>query len=163
MSRADVLERNTHLQFLSAQQGYARAFKVISRCAVKFRLGEDYLKDTDVIVTWPAMVTPSTIEQAGTILQLFQGNLIPHKLAVEEALKLLKREDMHEYMQILFPRDEDGIEFYEDMQMAMLPGPGGMGGPGGGPSPGGDPNNPLAAVESLLLDNEWLGLDPIMG
>ena len=163
MSRADVLERNTHLQFLSAQQGYARAFKVISRCAVKFRLGEDYLKDTDVIVTWPAMVTPSTIEQAGTILQLFQGNLIPHKLAVEEALKLLKREDMHEYMQILFPRDEDGIEFYEDMQTAMLPGPGGMGGPGGGPSPGGDPNNPLAAVESLLLDNEWLGLDPIMG
>ena len=163
MSRADVLERNTHLQFLSAQQGYARAFKVISRCAVKFRLGDESLDDVDIVVTWPAMVTPSTIEQAGTILQMFQGNLIPHKLAVEEALKLLKREDMHEHMQILFPRDEDGMEFYQDMQMAMMPGPGQMGGPAGGPSPGGDPNNPLAAVESLLLDNEWLGRDLIYG
>ena len=161
MASAQVLERNTHLQFLSAQQGYSRAFKIISRCAVKFRLGADSLEDTDIMVTWPAMVTPSTIEQAGSVIQFFQGNLIPHKVAVEEALKILKREDMHEIMQVMFPRDEDGFELYSDMQAEMMPGPGQMGGPGGGPSPGGDPNNPLAAMESLLLDNEFFGIDPL--
>ena len=152
MSRADVLERNTHLLFLTAQQGYARAFKVISKCAVKFRLGDDFLKDSEITVTWPSMVTPSSIEQAGTVLQLFQGNLLIHRVACEEALKILKREDMHEIMQVMFPRDEDGMEFYEDMQAARAAVM-----PGAGPGGGQDPNNPLAALESMLLADEWTG------
>ena len=61
---------------------------------------------------------------------------------------------MHEIMQVMFPRDEDGFELYSDMQAEMMPGPGRWADPEAGPVPGGDPNNPLAAMESLLLDNE---------
>lgn len=139
MSRADVLERNTHLKFLSAQQNYGEMMKTISRCVVKMQLGDGALKDTDVVVTWPAIVTPSAMEQAGTLIQLYQGDGLPKRLYVEEALKLLKRNDLHEVMQVLFPADGDGMELYSDSQqeqmLAMGAGAGGPMGPGGGSAP----------------------------
>ena len=148
MTRADVLERSTHLKFLTEQRIYTEMYKVISTTVVKFRLGDAKVKDVDISVNWPAIITPSNVEQAGSLIQMYQGDLIPKKVAVEEALKILKRADLHEIMQILFPTDEDGMELKSDSDLDMLA----MAGQGqpGQPNEPTDPNNPLSAVESLL-------------
>ena len=157
MSRADVLERNTHLKFLSAQQNYGEMMKCISRCVVMFSLGEQALKDVDVVVTWPAIVMPSVMEQAGTLIQIYQSDGMPKKLFVEECLKLLRRTDLHEVMQMLFASDEEGMELKSDedaRKMAenpmMMAGADGMG--------GGSPPASSNATESELL-SAYLGWD----
>ena len=162
MSRADALERNTHLKFLSAQQTYGDMLRTISRMVVKFKLGDDKLEDTEITISWPAIVTPSTIEQIGALVQAYQGDGLPKRTYVEECLKVFKRADLHEIMQVLFPEDGDGMEMYSDAQMdqIMPMGGGGQGGPGqGGGQP--DPNNPLSATESEFLRSEWFDPETI--
>lgn len=153
MSRADALERNTHLQFLSQQQKYSQMFKIISRCVVKFQLGPDAVADLDVTVNWPAIVTPSTIEQIGGLVQAYQSDGIPKKIFVEECLKTFKRTDLHEIMMIMFPADEDGMEFSSDAQLDMMAM--GQAQQAGTMEPS-DPNNPLSGMESQSED-EWYG------
>ena len=156
MTRADVLERSTHLKFLTEQRIYTEMYKVISTTVVKFRLGDEKVKDVDISVNWPAIITPSNVEQAGSLIQMYQGDLIPKKVAVEEALKILKRADLHEIMQILFPTDEDGMELKSDSDLDMLS-MAGQGQPGQPMEPA-DPNNPLSSVESLM-DFSIFGVD----
>ena len=147
MSRADVLERNTHLKFLMRQQVYTNVFKCISKQVVKMQLGEESMKDTDVVVSWPAIVTPSSVEQSSMLSTLYQGDGIPKKVYVEESLKLLKRTDLHEIMTVLFPADEDGLELKSDADLdtmnAMQMGDQGQSEPS-------DPNNPLAGQEAEI-------------
>ncbi len=159
MSRADALERNTHLKFLSAQQSYGDMLRTISRMVVKFKLGDDKLKDTEITISWPAIVTPSTIEQIGALVQSYQGDGMPKRVYVEESLKVFRRADLHEIMQIMFPEDGDGMELYSDTQMdQMMPMGGGPGEQDGG---GPDPNNPLSATESEYLHSEWFDPETI--
>ena len=160
MSRADVLERNTHLKFLSAQRSYSFMIRMISKCVVKMAIGEDAAEDTDVMVSWPKIVTPATMEQAGTLIQLYQADAIPKKVMVEEALKLLNREDRHEILLVLFPQDEDGMELKSDSDLDMM-GQMNMGQPGS-PVEGNDPNNPMAAMESWI-DNELMAEYSLLG
>ena len=111
------------------------------------------LEDTDVIVTWPKIVMPATMEQAGTLIQLYQGDGLPKKIFVEESLKLLNRVDRHEIMQILFPHDEDGMELKSDSDldsMAAL-----QSGEPGNPIEPSDSNNPLASLESMFDDDYY--------
>ena len=152
MSRADVLERHTHLSFLTQQQEYTQIFTVISKCVVKMQLGEKAQEDTDIIVSWPPIVMPAKMEQAGTLIQLYQADGIPKKILVDEALKLLNRADRHEVMQMLFPTDEDGMELKSDSDLDML-GQAQTGQPG---QPV-EPSDPMAALESMLESSRYYG------
>ena len=152
MSRADVLERNTHLIFLAQQQEYTQIFTIISKCVVKMQLGENAAKDTDIIVSWPPIVMPAKMEQAGTLIQLYQADGIPKRLFVDEALKLLNRADRHEVLQMLFPTDEDGMELKSDSDLDML-GQAQTGQPG---SPI-EPNDAMAALESMFDTGRYFG------
>ena len=155
MSRADVLERNTHLRFMQTQQRYTNIFKTVSRCVVRMQLGDDAVEDTDIIVTWPRIVQPPPMEMAGVLIQLYQGDGIPKKILVEESLKMLNRADRHEIMQMLFPSDEDGMELKSDSDLDMM-GQMNAGQPGQPVEPS-DPNNPLAGIESAW-DDEFYGV-----
>ena len=155
MSRADVLERFTHLSFLSQQEKYTVIMGCISKCVVKMQLGDSAMKDTDIIVSWRPIVAPARMEQAGTLIQLYQSDGIPKRILVDEALKLLNRVDRHEIMNVLFPTDEDGMELKSDSDLDML-GQAQAGQPGN-PVESSDPNSPMAALESLFGGNGYYG------
>ena len=151
IAQADILERNTHMKFLSAQHAYAEMLKAVARCVVEMQLGENRVKDCEVTVNFPSILTPSVVEQAGTLLQLYQGDGIPKRVLVEEALKVIKRPDVEDVLAMLFPGDGDGMELKSDadldqaQQAGMTP----LGAPGTEHS---DVNNPLASIGEEWLD-----------
>lgn len=149
MSRADVLERQTHLIFRSSQERYSDMFKAIAKCVVEMRLGEEQRQDTDIQVNWPALVKPSNLEQASALIQLYQNDGIMRKVFVEECYKLLNRSDRHEMMQIGFMGDEDGFEFKSDQDLDTLSAA--RTGQGGLPGESADVNDPLGGME----DDGW--------
>ena len=120
MSRADMLERNTHLKFLTAQQEYTDMFKCVARTVIQFQLGDKKVSDMDVQVRFPKIVTPSMAEQAGTLIQLYQADGIPKRQFVQESLKLLGRPDVDETMEMLFPGDGDGMELKTDADLDTM-------------------------------------------
>lgn len=69
---------------------------------------------------FPQIVTPSTAEQAGTLVTMYNGDGIPKRLFVEECLRLLKRPDLEQVMQMLFPGDGDGMELKTEADMDAL-------------------------------------------
>ena len=119
MSQAMVLERTTQLDFKAQQQKYETMFTALSKCAIKFMMDDEAVKDTDISVTWPPILAMSPMELMGTIIQAYQGDAIPRRVMVEEALKALNREDMAHIMNLMFAGEDDGMEFKSDNDMDM--------------------------------------------
>ena len=156
MAQSTVLERNTHLKFLSAQNAYGDMLKCIARMVVEMQLGAEQVQDMDVTVSFPSIITPSVAEQAGTLIQLYQSDGIPKRILVEEALKMLKRGDVEDILGMLFPGDGDGMELKSDadLDQAQNAGMTPFGAPGTEPS---DVNNPLAAIGEEWLEDHVSG------